>query len=91
MKDISTQHLKDMDKWVRLIYMALFYISFYLFIPWVVIFISLFQLIHSLLLGAPNAPLKAYSSAIGVFVNQSFKFVTYLSDDKPFPFDRSHN
>ena len=50
------------------------------------IVISVIQFIFSLVTGANNTNLREFGDSLGRYIQQMVAFLTYNSDDKPFPF-----
>ena len=76
------------DKWNRLLYMILFAIALFI-ATWCILIIgaiAIIQFICNLLLGKPNKQLVAFSDSFSQFIYQIIKYLTFVSDDKPFPF-----
>lgn len=48
--------------------------------------VALIQLVLSLLNGAPNARLLAFGRSLGLYMRQLVNFLTFVSEDVPFPF-----
>ena len=73
------------EKWVRLFYMILFAIVSYItqIIIWI---IAALQFILSLFTGKPNQNLLGFSDSLSMYTYQIYKFLTYVSEKKPFPF-----
>ena len=79
------QNVRSRTLWTRFLYMLLF--GFIYGLAELVIFaVVLFQLGRALFFGAPNQRLCGFGYELGTFVGQVIRFVTYASEDKPFPF-----
>ena len=72
--------------WIRLLLMTVFAIASYFFLLPLILVLSIAQALFTIITGSANANLKYFSAALELYVSQLFKFMTYLSDVKPFPF-----
>ncbi len=85
MADNTRANLTKTSTWTRLIYIILFTITFRL-AGLVIGMITLIQFFTVLLGGdAPNARLKSFGRKLAAYVSQVIAFLTYASDNKPFP------
>lgn len=71
--------------WLRLVFMVLFAILLQAasFIMWVVV---LLQFLFSLFTGQDNTNLRQFGHSLSIYIYRSLKFLTYASEEKPFPF-----
>lgn len=71
--------------WIRLIYMLIFAVLLHLagLVMWV---LCALQFIFSLLTGKDNGNLRSLGSSIATFVHQALNYVSYNTENKPFPF-----
>lgn len=76
---------KNVDVWTRglfiLIYAVIFYFLFGLI--WLVV---IFQFFIKLITGALNRPLLDFSDALNRYVSQILLYITFKSEQRPFPF-----
>ena len=72
--------------WIRMLLMTVFAIAFYFVLLPLILTLSIAQALFTLITGKGNANLKYFSSALELYISQIFKFMTYLSEVKPFPF-----
>ncbi|MEX0963412.1 MAG: DUF4389 domain-containing protein [Pseudohongiellaceae bacterium] len=79
-------NIKQPSVWIRVLFMVLFGIASYLLILPLIIILSIAQALFSLITGKPNANLRYFSATLELYVSQIIKFLTYLSEVKPFPF-----
>jgi len=78
-------HLKSRSTWVRFAFMLLF--AFVLYVAkFVLLAVALLQIIAALFTGEPNKRLTRFGESLSQFVYQVARFLTYSSDDMPFPF-----
>lgn len=88
MKQLSTTHLKDFSKWIRLAYMLVVAVIFYFVLIYLILFIALFQMVYALLTGKPNANLGEFNQGLCQYITSICQYLTYVSDTKPFPFEK---
>lgn len=79
------EHLKSRRTWLRFAYMVLF--AFILYVAkFVLLAVALLQMIAALFTGEPNARLTRFGGSLSQFIYQVGRFLTYCSEDMPFPF-----
>ena len=74
------------SKWVRALFM-IFFVLISFFIKLIVWFITAFQLIMVLFTDKPNKRLIEFSQSLSLYAYQIIRFLTYISEKKPYPFD----
>ena len=76
---ISSKH------WLRLIFMLVFaaVLQIASIIMWVLV---IAQFIFSLITGADNLQLRKFGHGLSIYIFDTLKFLTYVSEEKPFPF-----
>lgn len=79
------EHVSAKTTWVRGLYIVLFAIV-YSIAAWLVVAVVIFQFLSTLLTGNNNIQLLRFGRQLSDFVRQLLMFVTYNSDDKPYPF-----
>jgi len=79
------EHITAKTTWSRGLYILLFAIVFNL-AEILVVAVVLFQFLSTLLTGSNNQQLLRLGRQLSDFVRQLLMFVTYNSEDKPFPF-----
>lgn len=79
------QKVTDKPTWTRGLYILLFVII-YGVAELVVYAVVIFQFFFSLFTGTRNAQLLSLGGSLSMFIYQILKFITYNSDDKPYPF-----
>lgn len=77
--------LKSEGFWVRIMFMAAYFIVFRL-LDLLVILVSLAQCLFTLITGKPNSALAQFASGLAVFSKQIIDYLGFSSDQKPFPF-----
>lgn len=71
--------------WVRVLFVALFWIVFYL-TQLVIAAVVVAQCAFTLISGGPNAQLLIFGDSISRYVQEILRYVTFNSDQRPFPF-----
>lgn len=71
--------------WLRLVFMLLFaaLLQVASIIMWVLVFL---QFLFSLVTGQDNLNLRRFGHSLSTYIYQTLKFLTYSSEEKPFPF-----
>ena len=84
MTDDVKKHVKSTTTWTRLIYLILYAIIFR--VASIVLFaITIIQFIKALLTGSPFERLQSFGGALAEYNKQLVAFLSYQSDEKPFP------
>lgn len=74
------------DAFFRALYMVLFlFISYFLW--FLILGVSIFQFIATLVMKAPDDRLAHFGSGLGQYYSDIIHFLTYSTEQKPFPFD----
>lgn len=83
--DELKSNLLSAKHWLRLIFMLLFaaLLQVASIIMWVLV---LLQFIFSLITGQDNINLRKFGYSLSTYIYQTLKFLTYSSEEKPFPF-----
>jgi uncharacterized protein YqhQ len=84
-RDDVTEHLKSRGTWMRLVFMILFAFIFYVS-EFVLFAVALLQILWKLFTGEVNERLTAFGANLAEFIRQIVLFLTFNSDDMPFPF-----
>ena len=79
------ENLKSRGTWLRLAYMVLFALLFYI-AEIVLIVVALLQFAWKLLSGDTNARLTTLGEELGRYLYQIVRFLTFNSEEMPFPF-----
>ncbi|HEY9148888.1 MAG TPA: DUF4389 domain-containing protein [Gammaproteobacteria bacterium] len=82
----TKENLKRKTSWIRGLYILLFALFYALaeFVLWAVV---LFQFGSQLFTTRPNARLLGFSRGLNAYIYQILQFVTYRSEQMPYPFD----
>jgi len=85
MKPELKQHLTASDTWIRGLYIVIFAVI-YSVTDVVLTAVVVFQFLATLFTGETNARLRAFGASLSAFIYQIVAFMTFNSDEKPFPF-----
>ncbi len=79
------RHLKSKPTWLRLFFMLVFWVlaGVTTFVASVVIVLGFFWVLFT---GETNVQLKQAGKSIAAYIYQIISYLTYNSDEKPFPF-----
>lgn len=77
--------LTSPDIWIRLLYMIVFWFLLIL-ARCAVGVLALLQFLLAVLTGSPNQSLCGIGHSVGLWTLQAMRFLTFDSEDKPFPF-----
>lgn len=83
--DDVSQHVKSRSTWVRLVFMLLFAVIFY--VSEMVLFVAAaVQFLFKLFSGDANERLTRFGANLARFLQQVAQFLTYNTEVMPFPF-----
>ncbi len=85
MPDNVKENIKSTATWSRALVMLLFVFIFYV-AEIVLVAVALVQLLVVIFSGEPNVRLLRFGRDLGTFIYQTVRFLTYNSEDRPFPF-----
>lgn len=89
MSTLNEEELKrnvaDKDTWLRLVYMTVFAVAFYLASS-LLFAIALLQFLAKLFSGKVLDGLLNFGINLAVYLGQIAKYLSYTSNEKPFPF-----
>ena len=71
--------------WIRALFMILFIVIYYV-AEWLVIAVGVFQFVVVVVTGKQNPQLAGFGDGLSRFVYQVARFLTFGTEDKPFPF-----
>jgi len=80
-----TENIKSKSQWLRALFMVLFIVINY-FVRFIIIAIALFQFIIVLMSAKKNNNLLKFGKSLSTYSYQIMLYITYNSEDKPFPF-----
>jgi hypothetical protein len=78
-------HFLNPQHWLRLLIMIVFFMVQHI-VRWLIGMIALIQFVLTLVTGSLNANLVSFASSLSTYGYQIMLFLTYVKDDKPFPF-----
>ncbi|MBU3070308.1 DUF4389 domain-containing protein [Aestuariicella sp. G3-2] len=78
-------NLLSSTHWLRLVFMVLFAVILQVAaaVMWVVVIL---QFLFSLFTGQNNDNLREFGHSLSVFIYQTWQFLSYNSEEKPYPF-----
>jgi hypothetical protein len=85
MDDEVKGNLKNAEVWMRLLYIVIFYL-FYGAAKVVLFVMVIYQFLSTLFTGKTNERLLDFGRQLSEYIYQTVQFLSYTSDDKPFPF-----
>ncbi len=85
MDDELKQHVRDGSAWMRLLFMLLFAAIFSV-AEAVLTAVVVFQFLFVLFTGRKNGRVLSFGSSLAAYVYQVFRYLTYNSEERPFPF-----
>lgn len=85
MKETFKVNVLNVDTWIRLLYMILF-VMLLVVARFVVLIITFLQFLVVLVSGEDNRNLRTLGQGAAQWVYQSVLFLTYNSEEKPYPF-----
>ncbi|WP_252179906.1 DUF4389 domain-containing protein [Endozoicomonas sp. 4G] len=78
-------NLKSESRWLRLLFMVLFYMVAHI-AGLLILLIAIVQVFHGFVKSEPNRRLLDFSASLNQYFYQIIQFVTYNVDTKPYPF-----
>lgn len=84
-EDDLKRNVKDKDTWLRFIYLVVFGVAFYLSIL-LTFATSIFQFLAKLFSGSSFEGMSGFGENLATYQAQVTRFLTFASDEKPFPF-----
>ena len=78
-------NIKSKSVWMRGLFMLLFAVL-YGVAEFVLLVIAVFQFGHALFTGRPNDNVTVFGFSVGRYIFDITKFVTFNTEEKPFPF-----
>ncbi len=84
--DDLVDNLREPSTWIRVLFMLIFGLLLYLIIVPVILVLALGQALFSIVTGDENDNLRKFGAALSQYVHQVLRFLTFNSEEKPFPF-----
>ena len=85
MEKVWKENIKSESFWLRSLFMILFLIV-YRIVDLMVLLLAVSQWIYMLLTGDANDSLRRFSGGLSLYVAQIINYLSYNSEQKPFPF-----
>ncbi len=85
MDEALKRNVAERGTWLRGLYMVLFALI-YQVAEIVMLAVVVFQFLTKLITGKTNVQLLAFGRSLSVFVYQIWRFLTFNSEEMPFPF-----
>jgi len=79
------ENVRNVDTWMRGLFILIFGVIFY-FLIGIVWLLVIFQFITKVVTGNLNAQLEKFSGGLTQYALQILNYVTYQSEERPFPF-----
>lgn len=85
MDEKMKSNLLSSTHWLRLVFMVLFAVILQVAaaVMWIVVVL---QFLFSLFTGQNNDNLREFGHSLSVFIYQTWQFLSYNSEEKPYPF-----
>lgn len=80
------ENVKNRGVWLRGLFIIIFGAVLYLVCA-VTFFLVVFQFVTTVVTGGVNNRLSGFSAGLVRYIEQLLRYVTFLSDTRPFPFD----
>ena len=77
-------------KLIRLVYVTFFYLL-YSMTDIVLLLLTLVQSVLNIFASQPSQTLRVFGASLGLYVNQIANYLSYQSNEKPFPFSEWPN
>jgi len=84
-KEINPEREQNTAKWFRGIYVLLFFFLGYI-ACFVVVIVSVLQFLSNVFFNKNNAQLLNFGQSLSIYGEEIIQFITYNSEEKPFPF-----
>lgn len=85
----AKENLTNINTWLRVAFIILFGVVFYIAFGWLIWLLVLFQVVTKLLTGGVNPQLLELSPKITDYANDILSYATFQTDAKPWPLDKS--
>jgi Domain of unknown function (DUF4389) len=79
------KNLTHGDAWLRVFFIIVFAFVYWV-VNWLLAAVVLVQIGWSLITANTSGRLRAFGASLGDYLRQIVRFITYNSDDMPFPF-----
>lgn len=85
----AKENLTNINTWLRVAFIILFGVVFYIAFGWLIWLLVLFQVVTKLITGGVNPQLLELSPKITNYANDILRYVTFQSDTRPWPLDKA--
>jgi len=85
----AKENLTNINTWLRVAFIILFGVIFYIAYGWLIWLLVLFQVVTKLLTGGVNPQLLEMSPKLSDYANDILRYVTFQTDQKPWPLDKN--
>jgi hypothetical protein len=85
MKENLKKEFLVKSKWLRLLFMVIYAIIFYILMHVVIALIAIVQFFISLFTGKVNNDILGFSKSLNAYLYQIMQYLTYNLEAKPFP------
>lgn len=79
------KNLTHADAWVRVFFIVVFAFVYWV-VNWVLAAVVVVQVCWSLITANTSERLREFGASLGKYLRQIVRFITYNSEDMPFPF-----
>lgn len=79
------ENVRNVDTWMRGLFILIFGVIFY-FLVGIIWLLVIFQFITKVITGSLNEHLARFSTGLTQYALQVLNYVTYQSEERPFPF-----
>ena len=79
------KNLTHADAWVRVFFIVVFAFVYWV-VNWVLAAVVVVQVCWSLITANTSERLREFGASLGEYLRQIVRFITYNSEDMPFPF-----
>ena len=88
MNEIKKEELLKPSKWIRLLFMVVYSLIIEIIALPLILILIVLQFLFHLISGSPNNQIKNITNWLIDFLKESFEYLTYKTEQKPFPFDQ---
>ena len=88
MNEIKKEELLKPGKWIRLLFMVVYSLIIEIIALPLILILLFLQFLFHLIAGSPNNQIKNITNWLIEFLKESFEYLTYKTEQKPFPFDQ---
>lgn len=85
MSDDFVENVQKKQHWLRIFYMLVFLVALYVSGVIILVLVAA-QALFTLISGSDNANLRRLGNSLSIYVQQILQFLTYNSEQRPFPF-----